>query len=186
MGGIVREAVPDDAPRMRDLHLASIEALGPQAYSDEQVAAWAHDRDPAEYPIASDETHVLVAEHDERLLGFGWLKPEADDYLETAVDGEITALYVHPSVARQGVGTRLYAELEAKARRRGVESLGLWAARNAVSFYEAQGYRRVTDHTIEFDDDIEGTVVEMRKNLGEKGHSKSNHAARAGLRVQTK
>jgi putative acetyltransferase len=42
---VLREAVPDDAPRVRDLHLASIEALGPQAYSDEQVAAWAHERD---------------------------------------------------------------------------------------------------------------------------------------------
>jgi Acetyltransferases len=175
MDVILREAVPDDAPRMRDVHLASIEALGPQAYSDEQVAAWAHERDPAEYPIETDETHVLVAEADgdtnsegrDRIVGFGWLKPEADDYLEVAVDGEITTLYVHPAVAREGVGTRLYTELEAKARRRGVESLGLWASRNAVPFYEAQGYRRVTDHTIEFDDGVEGTVVEMRKLLGE-------------------
>jgi putative acetyltransferase len=165
---VLREAVPDDAPRVRDLHLASIEALGPQAYSDEQVAAWAHERDPAEYPIETAETYALVAERVDRLVGFGWLKPETDDYLEAAVDGEITALYVHPSVARQGVGTRLYTELEAEARRQGVDSLGLWASRNAVPFYEAQGYRRVTDHTIEFDDSVEGTVVEMRKNLGEE------------------
>ena len=167
MDAVVREAVPGDTVRMRDVHLASIEELGPQAYSEEQVAAWAHDRDPAEYPVESPDTVVLVAERDERVVGFGWLKPDADNYLKPAVDGEIAALYIHPSVARQGVGTRLYTELEAEARQRGVGSLGLWASRNAVSFYRAQGYRRVTDHTIEFDDGVEGTVVEMRKNLGE-------------------
>ena len=70
---------------------------------------------------------------------------------------------------RNGVGTRLYTELEAEARQRGVESLGLWASRNAVSFYEAQGYRPVTEHTIEFDDGVEGTVVEMRKQLTDEG-----------------
>jgi putative acetyltransferase len=170
----VREAVPDDASRILDVHLDAIEALGPAAYSDEQVAAWAHDRDPAEYPLETDETYAVVAERnggdnsedpDSRLVGFGWMRPDADDYFETAVDGEITALYVHPSVARQGVGTRLYAELEAEARRRSIESLGLWASRNAVPFYEAQGYRRVTEHTIEFDDGVEGTVVEMQKRL---------------------
>jgi putative acetyltransferase len=161
----VREAVPEDAPRILDVHLDAIEALGPAAYSDEQVAAWAHDRDPAEYPIETDETYALVAEAESEVVGFGWMKPDADDYFETAVDGEITAVYVHPSVARQGVGTRLYAELEAEARQRGVESLGLWASRNALSFYETQGYQRVTGHTIEFSDGVEGTVVEMRKRL---------------------
>lgn len=174
----VREAVPDDASRIREVHLDSIEALGPAAYSDEQVAAWAHDRDPGEYPLETDETYAVVAERsggngpgdpDSRLVGFGWVTVDADDSLETAVDGEITAVYVHPSVARQGVGTRLYTELEAEARRRGVGSLGLWASQNAVPFYEAQGYRRVTEHTIEFDDGVEGTVVEMRKQLTDEG-----------------
>jgi len=168
MDVVVREAVLDDAPRIREVHLDSIEVLGPAAYSDEQVAAWAHDRDPAEYPIETDETYAVVAETDGEIVGFGWMKPDADDYFETPVGGEITALYVHPSVARRGVGTRLYTELEGEARRRGVGSLGLWASRNAVLFYEAQGYQRVTEHTIEFDDGVEGTVVEVRKGLSKE------------------
>ena len=112
MDVVVREAVPDDASRIREVHLDAIEGLGHQAYSDEQVAAWAHDRDPAEYPLEMDETYAVVAERsggdssgspDSRLVGFGWVTVDADDSLETAVDGEITALYVHPSVARQGL-----------------------------------------------------------------------------------
>lgn len=109
----------------------------------------------------------MVAEQDVRLIGFGWMKPVADEYFEAAVDGEITAVYVHPSVARQGVGTRIYTELEAAARQIGVESLGLWASLNSVSFYEKHRYQRITEHTLEFNDDIEGTIVEMRKLLSQ-------------------
>jgi putative acetyltransferase len=41
----------------------------------------------------------------------------------------------------------------------------LWASRNAVSFYEAQGYERVTEHIHEYQDGIELTLVEMKKQL---------------------
>ena len=90
------------------------------------------------------------------------MKPDADDYFQTDIDGEITAIYVHPTVARNDVGTRIYGELEAEAVRESVGSLGLWASLNAVPFYEAQGYTGVTDHTHEYHDETL-TVVEMEK-----------------------
>lgn len=161
----LREAVDADAHSIRDVHLASIEGLAGHCYDTEQVAAWAHDRDPEAYPIESPETFFLVAERGDRIVGFGWMKPEADDYFQTAVVGEITAVYIHPSVARQNVGTRIYEGLEAYAGQKDIPSLGLWASLNAVPFYEAHGYSYVTEHTLEFHNGIEGTVVEMRKRL---------------------
>ncbi|QSG09790.1 Acetyltransferase (GNAT) family [Halapricum desulfuricans] len=47
----------------------------------------------------------------------------------------------------------------------GSNSLGLWASRNAVSFYEAQGHERVMEHNHEYQDGIELTLVEMEKQL---------------------
>ncbi len=161
----VRNATLADATAVRDVHLASIEGLAGQRYDDDQVDAWAHDRDPDDYPIESDETHFLVAERDGDVVGFGWLKPEADDYFESSVKGEVTAVYVDPSVARDGVGTDIYEELEARAIADGVELLGLWASLNAVAFYETMGFDRVTTHGHEFQDGVSGTVVEMRKVL---------------------
>lgn len=161
----VREAAATDAHSIRDVHLASIDGLAGQCYDDEQVAAWAHDRDPESYPIESPETFFLVAERGDRIVGFGWMKPEADDYFQTTVEVEITAVYIHPSVARQNVGSRIYEELEAYARLENIRSLGLWASLNAVSFYESHGYTVVTEHTLEFHDGVEGGVVEMRKTL---------------------
>lgn len=163
MGVSVRKAEPGDARRIRDVHLASIEGLAGQSYTQKQVAAWAHERDPEEYPIESDETYFVVAEGQEQVVGFGWMKPEASSYFQADVDGELTAIYIHPSVARNGVGSRLYAELEAEAVRENVDSMGLWASRNAVPFYEAKGYEQVTDHVHEYHDDVGLTVVEMEK-----------------------
>ena len=158
----MREAVTGDVREIRDVHIASIEGLAEQTYTDGQVQAWTHDRDPTEYPIESEQTDFIVAEHGEEIVEFGWIKPDADDYFQTDIDGEITAIYVHPIVARNDVGTRIYGELEAEAVREGVGSLGLWASLNAVPFYEAQGYTGVTDHTHEYHDETL-TVVEMEK-----------------------
>jgi putative acetyltransferase len=159
----VRKAVTGDARRIRDVHLASIEGLAGQSYTQNQVAAWAHERDPEDYPIEFDDTRFLVAEADEEVIGFGWMKPEASAYFQTDVEGEITAIYVHPSVARHGVGSRLYAELEERAIREDVNSMGLWASRNAVKFYAAKGYEQVTEHVHEYRDGVELTLVEMEK-----------------------
>lgn len=157
----VREAMTSDAQRIRDVHLASIEELGRKRYTAEQVASWAHDRDPDEYPIGSENTYFLVAENNTEVIGFGWLKYTSGEYFRTPVEGEIAAIYVHPSVARSGIGSRIYTELESQAARRNIGSLGLWASLNAVPFYEAHGYERVTDHVYEYRDGVELTLVEM-------------------------
>ena len=164
----LREAVPADAARIRDVHLRSIKELGGQAYSETQVAAWGHDRDPAEYPIDADETHLLVAEDgDDGIVGFGWLRDGARDHLRATVEGELVAVYVHPSVTRRGIGSRLCEALETNADSHGIRSLGLWASLNAVPFYEAQGYDRVTTHTYEYRDGVELTLTEMAKRLSQ-------------------
>ena len=161
----VREAVAGDAQQICDVHLSSIEGLGTQSYTEKQVAAWAHDRSPDEYPIESEDTFFAVAEDTTGVVGFGWMKSEAGEYLQTDVEGEITAIYVHPSVARNGVGSRIYSKLETKAMQQGLESLGLWASRNAVPFYETQGYERAGERSYEYRDGIELTVVGMAKQL---------------------
>ncbi|WP_423747296.1 GNAT family N-acetyltransferase (plasmid) [Haladaptatus sp. SPP-AMP-3] len=161
----LREADPADAQSICAVHLASIEGLAGQSYTEVQVSAWGHERNPEEYPITASDTYFLLAENEHRLLGFGWMKPNADGYFQSDVYGEITAVYVHPSVAHQRIGSQIYTGLESYAREKNIDSLGLWASLNAVPFYEAHGYTQVIDHVHEFDDSIEGTVVEMRKPL---------------------
>jgi putative acetyltransferase len=161
----IRLARAADADTIRDIHLASIKGLGGERYTEAQVEAWAHDRDPTDYPIGEEDTAVFVAEQGGAIVGFGWLTRQADADFEAEVDGKIGAVYVHPGFARRGIGTTIYQALETRARERGLDSLGLWASLNAVPFYEAQGYSKVRELTYEFDGEVEGPTLEMHKSL---------------------
>jgi len=160
----IREATPDDALAVRDVDIASIEGLGPSAYDPEVVAAWARDRDPVEYPITADGSCPLVAE-ERKLVGFGWLAFEPGEHLIAEVGAEVTAAYVRPEVAREGVGSALLAELGRAARERGIKTLGSWASLPALPFYLARGYERVTEHVHEFAPGVEGRIIEMETEL---------------------
>lgn len=150
----IRLATPADGEALVEVHVASIRELGPAAYDPEQVEAWAANKRPDRYPLGDESTHAVVAESDE-IVGFGWVDLEA---------GEVTAVYVHPDHARQGVGRAILEHLETAAREAGLESLGLTASVNAARFYERFGYEPVE----RVDHDINGEILEcvrMRTEL---------------------
>lgn len=167
----VRDATPVDAESVRTVHYASIIGLGPEAYGRRQVEAWASGCGTADYTagIEADELDYVVAERVGVVVGFGSLKWAVPADYESDVGAEVTAVYVLPTVARDGVGTEIYAELERRASEQGVTVLGLTASLPAVPFYEAHGYDRVTEDDHEFsshrETGVTGRVVEMVKEL---------------------
>lgn len=165
----VRDAVAADAEAIRGVHARAIRELGTAAYTSEQVEAWAAGCESADYEGAIRDLEFLVAERDDRVVGFGSLTWDSPEEYEAAVDAELTAVYVEPSGTRQGVGSAIYDELERRARRREVGVLGLSASRNAVPFYEALGYERVREYDHEFSSHestgVTGTIVEMTREL---------------------
>jgi len=162
----VREAVPGDSEAIRRVHRASIEGLGPAAYTDAQVAAWAASCAETDYtePIDDPATTVLVAVTD-AVVGFGSVTTDPDQEYPVCVDAEVTAVYVAPDAAREGVGTAVYTGLEARVSDTAV--LGLVASKNAVPFYTSHGYQRVGTRDHEFssalDTGVTGEVVQMVK-----------------------
>ncbi|SIR48886.1 putative acetyltransferase [Haladaptatus litoreus] len=167
----IRDAMPEESDAVRRVHVESIIELGRDGYSPEQVEAWAQRCESADYSaaIGSETQEFVVAEDDRGVVGFGSLKYESPEEYEATVDAEITAVYVHPAVAREGVGSKLYSKLECRAREQGVQTLGLSASKNAVPFYEAHGCERVREFVHEFSSDdgtgVKGAVVEMKKTL---------------------
>jgi GNAT superfamily N-acetyltransferase len=77
---------------------------------------------------AGGET-VLAAEWRGRLAGYAGLRGR-----------EVTALFVRPAAARRGIASALLARVVALARRRGVRTLRVDAARSGVAFYRARGF----------------------------------------------
>lgn len=156
----LRVATPEDAPAIMRVHVDSIRALGPAAYDDVQVAAWAEKGDPADhYPIERDDHHLVVAERGNRIVGYGHLVPENE---------EVRAVYVHPDAVRDGVGSAILAHLEGYALGVGIEHLRLWASLNAVEFYERRGYYQTAETVIEKEYDgrnVPLTVVAMEKRI---------------------
>lgn len=167
----VREAVPADADAVRHVHVESITELGREAYAQEQVDAWAAGCRSADYAtsIEADDCFIVVAEDDGDVVGFGSLEYDTPDGDGTDAAAEITGVYVYPDVARRGVGSKLYATLERRARERDAETLGLSASLNPVPFYESLGYERVGRYSHEFSSHestgVEGDVVEMKTDL---------------------
>jgi putative acetyltransferase len=168
----VRDAEPDDAETVAAAHVAAIEELGPAAYDDAQVAAWA-ERPGGADPYreqARDEDHTfVVGEQGSHVVGFGHLVPPGKREEGREHVGEVRAVYVHGEHVRDGVGTALLEHLEAAARERGLRSLELTASMNAVGFYERHGFERVEETVHETTGGVALAVVVMRKVLDGRG-----------------
>ena len=155
----IRSATEDDAKQILDLRKASIRAFGPERYHDEQVDAWsAQPLGTAPYleSIRDGSKYVIVAEEDGNLAGFGRVE------LDTGV---LSAVYVHPDYARDGVGSSLLSHLESEARTAGLDSLTLHASLNATDFYEVNGYHRVETVKHEVIGGVKLVCVEMVREL---------------------
>ncbi len=159
-----RHATAADAEAIHRVTTRAIETLTTGAYNDAQREAWATNFDPEAYPLEDPACRSIVAEHrtdgetGERqlpagssdnehaageahqpidgIVGYGILDTDPNRAaFERPVAGEVFAVYVHPTAAGCGIGSGIYATLEAYAREEGLESLGLWASLNAVGFY---------------------------------------------------
>jgi putative acetyltransferase len=127
----LRPFLAEDTAVLAAIFAASIEELTGDDYNEAQQEAWASaadDEDQFGKRLASELT--LVATLQNSPVGFAALKG-AD---------HIDMLYVHPSVAGQGVGAMLADALEKLAGGRGAKSLTVDASDNAQAFFAKRGY----------------------------------------------
>jgi putative acetyltransferase len=135
----LRPFLPADAVLLADIFRASIEQLAAEDYSEPQQGAWAAVADDDEaFARRLGDALTLIATLDGSPVGFAALKgPD-----------QIDMLYVHPAVARQGVGTMLVDALEKLAAARGAERLVTDASDNARPFFERCGYTAQQRNTL--------------------------------------
>jgi GNAT superfamily N-acetyltransferase len=136
-GLAIRQAHPGDAPRLNQLHTAAVRALCAGHYSAEILDGWLFNRSPDGYLPPIKRGAIFVAERNSIVLGFG----------EAAL-GVVVAIYVDPSVARQGIGAALLVHALELARRNHLGPVRLESTLNASAFYERYGFREVKHSTI--------------------------------------
>lgn len=151
----LRRARIADAPALARIRRASIRGLARDAYTPAQLAAWsrlgpAYDR----WALGPGGEVAFLAERAGRAVGFAAL-----------TEGEVTAVFVRPAVARSGIGAALLARVEAEARRRGEAALFLDASLNAAPFYRAQGYRGAARVRVPLPDGAWLPALRLRKRL---------------------
>jgi putative acetyltransferase len=127
----LRPFLPADTPMLAAIFVAAIEELTGDDYSEAQQEAWA--------AVADDEQELgkklageltLIATLQNSPVGFASLR--GNDHIDM--------LYVHPSVAGQGVGAILCDALEKLAGARGTKNLVVEASDNALGFFRKRGY----------------------------------------------
>lgn len=157
----IRKFSPSDAEPLADVYRDAVRGIGPQAYTSEQIVAWAlYPDDMAEFSERLSRGVTLVAEDDAGPIAFGQLEPE--DHL--------AFLYCATAYSRRGVASSIYSELEAHAFSRGVLEIHTEASRISRPFFEKNGYIVVeVEHVVRFG--IEFERFRMRKR-----NNGSNHA----------
>jgi putative acetyltransferase len=127
----LRPFLPDDVSLLAAIFAASIEELTGDDYNEAQQQAWAAAADDEEQfgkKLANELT--LIATIQNAPVGFASLK--GPDHIEM--------LYVHPSVAGQGVASMLCDALEKLAGGRGARSLSVDASDSALELFRKRGY----------------------------------------------
>src|SRR5437763_7250682 len=127
----LRPFLPADTPMLAAIFVAAIQELTGDDYGEAQQEAWAAVADDEEAfgkKLAGELT--LIATMQNAPIGFASLR--GADHIEM--------LYVHPSVAGQGVGAMLCDALEKLAGARGAKALTADVSDNAQEFFRKRGY----------------------------------------------
>ncbi len=127
----LRPFLPADGADVVAIFRAAIEELTEDDYGEAQRQAWASVADDEDAFVGRlARALTLLATMDGTVVGF-----------ISVEDGErIEMLYVHPAVARHGVGSTLCDAVEKLAASRGTARLTVDASDSARDFFERRGY----------------------------------------------
>ena len=153
----LRPYLAADTPMLAAIFVAAIQELTGDDYSEAQQEAWAAAADDEEQfgkKLAGELT--LIATMQNAPVGFASLK--GPDHVEM--------LYVHPSVAGQGVGAMLCDALEKLAGSRGAKSLTVDVSDNAQEFFLKRGYVGKQRNTVTINGEWLANTT-MQKTLSE-------------------
>ncbi|MBF2063428.1 MAG: GNAT family N-acetyltransferase [Calothrix sp. C42_A2020_038] len=141
---LIRLARPEDAEQMHDVHVNAVRQLCTADYTIEQIEAWVGYLDPEtrrQYILNGAEDEILfVADRNGIIVGFSCFD----------MNGEISAIYVHPHYTRRRVGQQLLKAVETKALGYNYKKLEVSASITAIPFYQTQGYKLIeySSHTL--------------------------------------
>lgn len=135
---IVRVASVDCWSDVRHLHALCIRRMAETSIEPSDADAFFNLIQSPDYTDVLMTHDLQTAWYDDHLVGTaGWVPSD-----DAGTSARITAVFVSPQFARLGVGRRLVALAEARARAAGFRTFATRAFQPSVAFFEALGYQR--------------------------------------------
>jgi putative acetyltransferase len=155
----LRPFLPADAAHLAEIFRASVEELTAEDYTEAQRQAWAS---------TADDEDAFAARLGERLTLIATLEGSVVGFIALQGADEIDMLYVHPAVARQGIGAMLYDAVEKLAASRGAARLTVEASDSASGFFQQRGFVAQQRNTVSLGSEWLANTT-MEKKLVSKG-----------------
>lgn len=151
----LRNASQSDLQTILQLFKTTVVTTCAAHYTPQQLAVWVAGAENVErWQQAIADQQFLVAEHNNRVVGFASLK--AHSYIDFA--------YVHINFQGRGIARQLYAALEQHARNAGTTVLTADVSITARPFFERMGFAVAKPQTV-VRQGIELRNFQMQKRL---------------------
>ena len=178
---VVRKAIADDIPRLREVIESSVRGLQAGDYSPAQIEGALKSVYGVDSQLIADGTYLVAEEVSEAgpmIVGCGgWSKRKTlfggdqfagreDSLLDPSRDAaKIRAFFVHPNWTRRGIGGMILHACEDAARAAGFAQLEMGATLSGVAFYRAKGYVEVENQVVPLGNGEALPIVKMAKEL---------------------
>ncbi|MFG1593421.1 GNAT family N-acetyltransferase [Halobacteriovorax sp. CON-3] len=135
----VRKYREDDSLELLKLFNRTIHTVNINDYNSTQVNAWApKERDLDEWCQSLSNREVFIIEVDQEIAGFSDLE----------LDGHIDRFYISSEHIGQGVGEKLYLEIEKCAKSHAIQKLFLEASITAKPFFLKMGFEMIEKQVV--------------------------------------
>ncbi len=175
----LRKATRQDKAAIAELIAASVRGLAKGIYDDRQIELSIRTVFGVDRQLIQDETYFVAVDGGQSIVGCGgWSKrrtlygasgyedsrdPELLDPLSDAA--KIRAFFIHPSAARQGIGSAILERCETDARSCGFCAAEMMSTLPGIPLYSARGYSGDERVQVPIGNGLSIDCVKMHKSL---------------------
>jgi predicted N-acetyltransferase YhbS len=173
----VRPATRADVPAIEELIARSARALSDGYYTPTQVESLLRFVFGTDTQLIDDGTYFVVERDGQTVAAGGWsrrrtlfggdqMKAREDSLLDPRSEpARIRAFFVHPAMARQGLGRRLFDECRDAAAAAGFHTLTLVATLPGEPLYQALGFTVTERFQLRLPGAVEVPVARMGRGV---------------------
>ena len=140
---IIRFATLEDVQAIAKIHILSWQAIYKDYIPNDILQSFSlTDRTKQWQSLIEHDVKILIIEIEQKMVGFVSMCKFRDIFPST-LNGEISAIYLHPSYWRLGLGTKLCCAAFSELAKMNYQFVYVWVLsdnRQARQFYEAVGF----------------------------------------------